>query len=113
VTRLERIANEVDVVGSRREGGRAEGDEPLVHTTARLAICEREEVGRPPAEEELEGNPAEEVAAGEYLSQRLDLPRAWTWYLGCIWLAITCPRGEARWREFLFLIRQLLRLGLK
>ena len=64
VTCLERIANEVDVVGSRREGGRAEGDEPLVHTTARLAICEREEVGRPPAEEELEGDPAEEVAAG-------------------------------------------------
>ena len=67
VTCLERIANEVDVVGSRREGGRSEGDEPLVHTTARLAICEREEVGRPPAEEELEGDPAEEVAAGEYL----------------------------------------------
>ena len=81
MTCLERIANEMDVVGSCREGRRPERDKPLVHTTARLAIGECEEVGPRPPEEELKSDPPEEIAARKYFSQRLDLPRAWTWHL--------------------------------
>ena len=81
MTCLECIANEMDVVGSCREGRRPERDKPLVHTTARLAIGECEEVGPRPPEEELKSDPPEEIAARKYFSQRLDLPRAWTWHL--------------------------------